>query len=243
MKRVFILLLLMISAVITIGQNQKQILLQEIKCRPPRFTGIEKAVPILVEEKYQTIGDYLAKNVTYPVEDLESLVQGTEVVKFIVSSLGEISDITIVNSVSYGIDKEVIKVLKTTNGMWKPGFNDDKPLAMEKEVSIVFKVKDMGINDFHTMAKKYYARGSEMLFNRTNLKRALTHFDKGITLLPSDRALLVLRGLTRYQLGNRTGALNDWTRVKTLGGIESADYLDNFSDLKGYAELTQVLGN
>lgn len=243
MKRVFIFLLIMISAIITIGQNQKQNLLQEIKCTPPRFTGIEKTVPILVEEKFQTIDDYLARNVTYPEEDLEFSVQGTEVVQFIVTAMGEVSNIKIVNSVSAKIDDEVIKALKSTSGMWKPGYNDDKPFAMEKEISIVFKVNGMSGPDFKSMAKRYYAQGSEILFGKTNAKKALKYFDKGVTLLPSDKALLVLRGLTRYQLGNRDGAFTDWTRVKTLGGIESNEYLENISELKGYAEMTKILDN
>ncbi len=55
--------------------------------------------------------------------------------------------------------------------------------------------------------------------------------------------MLVLRGLTRYQLGNREGAFTDWTRVKTLGGIESNEYLENIGELKGYAEMTKFLDN
>jgi hypothetical protein len=242
MKKVFIILLIMIIAIITMGQHQKQNLLQEIKCTPPRFTGIEKAVPLLIEEKFQTIDNYLAKKVTYPDEDVDFLIQGTEVVQFTVTPTGEVSNFKIVNSVSRKIDNEVINALKTTNGMWKPGYNDDKPVSMEKEISIVFKVDGINKSGFKSMAKRYYAQGTEMLFSKASPKKAIRYLDKGVNLLPSDKALLVLRGLTRYQLGNREGALNDWTRVKTLGGMESTIYLENFGDLKGYAELLTVLG-
>jgi len=36
------------------------------------------------------------------------------------------TDFNIVNSVFDTIDNEAIRTLKTTSGMWKPGYNDDK---------------------------------------------------------------------------------------------------------------------
>ncbi len=232
--------LLMITAVITLGQNQKQNMLQEIKCTPPRFTGIEKAVPVLVEEKYMTIDEYIAKNVVYPDEDATYFNQGTEVIQFNVTPAGELADIKVVNSVSKSIDTEVIRVLKTTNGMWKPGYNDDKAVAMEKEISIVFKVGD-GMNDFRTMGKKYYAKGSTALFMKESPKKALRNFDKGIVLLPNDCALLALRGLTKYEIGDKDGAVKDWTRIKSLGGFEGEHFLTSFTNMKGYAQMINVV--
>ena len=125
--------------------------------------------------------------------------------------------------------------------MWKPGFNDDKPVMMEKEISLVFKINDIGINDFTVQAMSYYVNGSRMFFNKSNPKKALKYLDKGIILLPNDKALLVMRGLTRFEIGNKEGAIRDWTRVRTLGGIESQGYLDNYSDLKGYAEMVGII--
>jgi tetratricopeptide (TPR) repeat protein len=231
----------MIIAVITFGQNQKQNMLQEIKCTPPKFTGVEKAIPVIVEQKFQTIEDYMAKNVSYPEEDRIACIQGTEVAQFVVSPTGDISNIKIINSVSKQIDAEVIRVLESTKGMWKPGYNDDKPVAMEKEVSLVFKVDGMSNLDFNVLGKSYFTKGTAALFNKSKPQKALRYFDQGITLLPSDKALLVMRGLARYETGNKDGALQDWNRVKTLGGIESTEYLNNFNDLKGYAVMTSIL--
>ena len=72
-------------------------------------------------------------------------------------------------------------------------------------------------------------------------KKALKYFDKGITLLPKEKSLLALRGLTRFELGDKDGALRDWTRIKTLGGFEGSEYIESYSGMKGYAEMTRVL--
>ena len=243
MKRTIVFLLCMIGIIITFGQNRTQNLLQEIKCTPPQFTGIDKAVPILVERKFPAIEQYLIDHITYPEEDLRYYNQGTEVVSFFITPIGNLTDIKIINSVSNGIDRAIIEALEATNGMWKPGYNDDKPAAMEKEISIIFKIGDFAGNNFTKMAKHLYADGSRALLKNSNPKKALRSFDNAMVYIPNDKALLVLRGLTRFELGNKEGALKDWTRVKTLGGIESQDYLDNFNSLKGYAELRNFIAN
>ena len=236
-------LLCMFSSVITFGQYQKKnpTSMEETTCTPPKFTGIKSTIPILVEEKFPTIESYLGKNVTYPAVAKEQLRQGTEVVKFIVTAIGEVSNIEIVNSVSTEIDEEVISALNTTNGMWKPGNNNGILVAMEKEVSIVFRLEDSRYS-FNDLGKKYYSNGAEMLFTQQNPKKALKYFNKGIVLFPNERPLLALRGLALFEVGDRNGALRDWNRVKNLGGFEATGYSESLIDMKGYAEMNRVLG-
>lgn len=238
MKTKIIFILCMISSIIAFGQNQKTT--EEITCTPPLFTGIKSTNPMQVEAKFPTIENYLIKNVIYPEVAKEQLRQGTEIVRFIVTTQGEIANIEIINSVSREIDYEVISTLLTTNGMWKPGHNNEKPMSMEKEVSILFKIDEMGC-DIDKLGIKYYSHGAQMLFTKNNPKKALKYFDKGITLLPKEKSLLAIRGLTRFELGDKDGALKDWTRIKTLGGLEGNEYIESYMGMKGYAEMTRVL--
>jgi len=243
MKRIIFFGACMVLSIITFGQIQTQNMLQEIKCTPPQFTGIEKAIPSQAENRFPTIEQYLKKNINYPDDDVIYGIQGTEVAKFVITQTGDITDITIINSVSKNMDKELIRVLKNTNGMWKPGYNDDKPEIMEKEVSLVFKIQGLEKYDFNYRAKTCFAKGNIQLLNKGNPKKALKYFDKVIVLLPNDKALLVQRGLARYEAGNKDGAFRDWNRVRMLGGVESKSYLENFSNLKGYAGLVRTLEN
>ncbi len=238
MKRTIVFLLCMISSIITFGQNQK--MLEEITCTPPKFTGVKGTVPLLVEQKYPSIEKYLGENVSYPKAAIERMDQGTEVVRFVVTPQGNVTDIKIINSVSSEIDEEVINALATTNGMWKPGRNYEKPVAMETEVAVAFRIDGLSHIDFYTMGKRYYLKGVEILFTRESPKKALKYFDKVVVLFPNETGLLALRGLTRYELGDKDGAIRDWTRIKTLGGIEGDIYLDQFSDFKGYAEMISI---
>ena len=234
-------LLCIISSVTTFGQNQKQKSMEEIICTPPKFTGIKATIPMLLDGKFPTIENYLTENANYPGVAKQLFSQGTVVVHFVITPKGEVSDIKIVNSVSKEIDEEVIGALMTTSGMWKPGNNNGDAVAMEKEVSVIFRLEDSKYS-FNDMVKTYFSHGAEMLFMKKSPKKALRYFDKGITLLPNETSLLALRGMTRFELGDKEGALRDWTRIKNLGGLEGVGYIDCFIDMKGYAEMNRVLG-
>lgn len=238
MKTSIICILSLFSSIITFGQNQKTG--EQITCTPPKFMGIKSTIPI-IDEKSPTIENYLRKNVTYPERAKEHLEQGTEVVKFIVTPNGEVANIEVINSVSREIDEEVIRTLITTNGMWKPGNNNGVPGEMEKEVSVVFRLEDSNFS-FYDLGRKYFANGAKMLLIHQSPKKALKYFDKGIMLLPNETGMLALRGLSRFELGDKNGALQDWTRIKNLGGLEGDEFKEIYIDMKGYAEMNSILG-
>ena len=229
----------MIVTVITFGQNQKAT--EEITCTPPRFTGVKNLGAEFGEGKYSSIENYLGKIIPYPETAVKRAFQGTEIVRFIITAEGIIEDIKIINSVSEEIDSEITDALLATNGMWNPGHNNDKAVDMEKEIAIVFRLDNLPNHNFSSLAQKFYSSGAELLFVKHNLKKALKSFDKGIVLLPNERCLLSLRGLTRYEMNDKERAIIDWKRIKTLGGFEGDTYLENFKDLKGYAEMISVV--
>jgi len=244
MKTRLIFILCMIISIITFGQEKKQFKdeIKGVNVSPPRFAGVEKPISDLQKGPFESISDYMVRNVQYPQKAVESFDQGTAIVQFTVSATGEISDFNVINSVSKEIDEEVIRVLKTTEGKWIPGVNNETPVAMENEVSVAFKLTGLNnYNDFDYLGRKYFTKGGEMLCLKGNPQKAIKYYDKGIVLLPKDVSLLLMRGLARYEAGNKEGACQDWNRIKTLGGIGSDAYLDGFCKMEGYAELISIL--
>ncbi len=247
MKREIIFLLCMVVSIITFGQNQDQKLLEEVKVTPPKFVGSVLAMDHLDHKEDGSVEAHMKGIIQYPEEALRRYAEGTEVVQFTVTTKGEVTNFTIINSVSPEFDDEVIRALKTTNGMWKPGSNNGEPVAMEKELSISFKIDDSedqnfsNLNDFKEDAQRYFSKGSILLLMKDKPKRALSFYDKGILLLPNEANLLLMRGLTKYELNDKEGACSDWNRLKALGGLSSDIYLENYCEMKGYAELIRVL--
>ncbi len=95
----------------------------------PRFPGGEMAMM-----------QYLAKNIKYPEEAMKTGAQGRVIVKFVVSSTGKISDITIERGVSPELDAEAIRVV---GGMpdFTPGKIDGKPVSVWYVLPVSFKLQ------------------------------------------------------------------------------------------------------
>ena len=216
----------MLVAAFAFGQNQD---LQEIKVTAPQFQS----------DFFHNVNDFLLSGIEYPVESLLAGNEGTEVIRFVVTPKGNVTDIEVVNSVSDFIDLEVIRILEVSNGKWIPGTANGEPVAMEKEVSVVFKVSEN--SDFVAKAKSFLELGNKMLFVNNKPEKALKFFDKSITLLPNDETLLAVRGLCKYEIGDNEGAQRDWNRIKILterNAVESlVETAVNYSKLNGYNEM------
>jgi TonB family protein len=234
MKKSIIFLAIMAITMIAAGQNQREA--EEITMSHPKFAGAETLVQ---GHFFKFLDDYLSTLVQYPQESFNLGIEGTEVVKFVVTKTGKVTDFYFINSVSDEIDAEVIRVLEMTDGIWQPGSINGEPVDMEKEVTLTFKLHPT--DDLATMATKYLNQGNKLLM-KGNPRKALKYFDKGINFLPNEEALLAVRSLCRYQLGDEAGATQDMNRLKSLGYFDNPNadnefLTDKYKDLKGYAEM------
>lgn len=98
---------------------------------PAQFPGGEKALM-----------RYIAKNLVYPEEAKKGKIQGKVYVEFIVRPDGSITDIKMLRSIGepkHGIDNAVIDLLKKMP-KWKPGYQNNKAIAMRYRLPIIFKL-------------------------------------------------------------------------------------------------------
>ena len=221
----------MFVAFFSIGQNQnKTNILKGVDVTPPVFTGIERTVDIINNAETNSINDYLRAKLQYPEKSENRMQEGTTVIHFTVLSNGELDDFHVINSISSDIDSEVLRVLQSSDGMWKPGQNNGTPVAMEKEVAITFQMKYS--NHLRT-AQKLYKRGHKKLL-KDKPQKALRLFSRALVYKPYSEPLLFTRGLTRFNIGNKMGACDDWNRLKTLG----SDLADSY--LMKYCEMNEI---
>ena len=238
MKTRIYLIVLLFLPIISFGQEKSKVL-SEVKVTPPSFTGIKNVV--------ESIDTYLVDNFNYPYVAAECNNQGTGVVQFMVNSNGELYDFHVINSVCRAIDEEFIRVLKTTSGMWKPGYNNSTATEMEKEISMIFITEQVNLKNrveyFTSNAKRSYRKANDLFLIKANPKKALKYYDSSIKFLPYETSSLMLRGLCKYGLGDEQGALNDWNRINELGkfNVNVDELLSNLSDMKGYAEMNNIL--
>jgi hypothetical protein len=252
MKKNVIFIACIILSIMVLGQNEtKNQVVNEKKVEgtTPKFVGIKDATAFFNVDNSLLINNYISENVVCPRETANCEKEGTEVVQFTVTPSGNLTDFKVINSVCPEMDKEFIRVLKTTNGMWKPGYNNGEPVEMEHDVAMM--IGDCGenkiVNHFVQHAEKWFEMGNKTLLEKHNPKKALKFYDKGVLYLPNDKSLLTVRGICHYELGDTESAKRDWNRVVKLGGINpgettSMDINDNdFVEMKGYSAMTSIL--
>jgi hypothetical protein len=242
MKTIILFISCIIFTGIVLGQ-EPEATVNEVKVTAPKFAGVENATAIFNQVKSETINEYLVKNFEYSGHQI---FEGTEVVQFIVTPVGELTDFNIINSVSRQIDQEMIRVLKNTEGMWIPGYSNNIPVEMIKEVSMAFypvEYSSKSVTEIFTKkATHYFMDGSKNLFEKKNPKKASRYYSMGIKYLPYEKSLLLLRGICRFETGDTAGAHKDWERLNSLGGfdIENSYLTDDIKELKSYNELTGI---
>jgi hypothetical protein len=97
---------------------------------PPLFKGGENAML-----------KFIAENTQYPDEAKDNDIQGKVIVRFIISSQGEIVQPKVMNKIDIALAKESIKVVNLMKGMWIPSNNGSSNADSYKTIPIVFTLK------------------------------------------------------------------------------------------------------
>lgn len=246
MKKNVIFLICLMITVMVFGQNETQNLMvnvEEVQVTPPKFAGTFNANELFNVGKSSPIENYLAKNFVCPQEAADCRKEGTEIIQFTVTPKGWLTNFKVINSICREVDEEIIKILRRTNGMWMPGYNNGKPTDMEQEVSLMIGDYDQDkiVNHFVRQAEKNFTMGSTTLFVNHKPKKALRYYNNGLRYMPNDKGILLLRGICNYELGKIENAKKDWNRIVSLGGIDHGANYKELADMKGYSEMTNIL--
>jgi TonB family protein len=88
----------------------------------------------------QTIAAFLMRKIRYPAMAREAGKQGEVIVSFIINENGNATDYKIENKLGNGIDEEVLNVFKQLPGDWVPGRLNNKTVAVQCEIPLVFEI-------------------------------------------------------------------------------------------------------
>jgi TonB family protein len=147
------IVLVIIVVVITIspscGRNKTQVVLPTSIApppppKPPTMEGSDTIwqideMPIIAGGE-KLIVNYIAKNIRYPENAKAKGIEGKVIVKFCISTRGNVSGHEIVKSVSPELDAEALRVLKTLT-KFEPAWRDGKPVSGWYYVPISFTFK------------------------------------------------------------------------------------------------------
>lgn len=83
--------------------------------------------------------EYFARELTYPEEGRNDSVQGVVEAAFVISSQGQVSKITLLNSLGPAFDAEAYRLISNMPA-WKPATINGKPVASKFSIPLNFKV-------------------------------------------------------------------------------------------------------
>ena len=99
-----------------------------------------------VEQDAQPVGGlqefmmHLYENINYPKEAVEAGVEGTAYISFVVDEQGNVESAESLRPLGFGLDKEAIRVLKTTT--WTPAQQDGKTVKQRKVLPVKFQLNN-----------------------------------------------------------------------------------------------------
>jgi protein TonB len=83
---------------------------------------------------------FLQKNIQYPQMERDNDIQGKVLLRFVVMEDGSVQDVNVVRSVSPGLDKEAVRVVKMLP-KFKPGKQQGKAVRVYFNLPVVFKLQ------------------------------------------------------------------------------------------------------
>jgi len=84
---------------------------------------------------------FLNKNLKYPKRALDSEVQGTVSVLFVVDTKGKVTEPVVAKSVEISLDQEALRIIVMSPG-WNPAFQNGKNVKSYKQQPIIFRLDD-----------------------------------------------------------------------------------------------------
>ena len=146
MKLIFSIALFLSTSILCFSQR-----LIEPVSPPPEEQVVEdpEKVFTIVEQMPEFEGgnealmNFISKNIVYPRNAVENEIQGTIYLNYVVRYDGSLSNIKMLKSVSGGteLNSEAIRILKLTEGKWKPGKQNGKPVNVQMNLPFKFSLR------------------------------------------------------------------------------------------------------
>jgi tetratricopeptide (TPR) repeat protein len=224
MKLSISILILAICSSLVFGQSEDASRISDLmNIVEPEFVGTNEN---------PGIEEFIKENLCTPIDQNIWGIEGTVVIRVNVLPTQNLSEFQVIQSVSPYFDQVVIDVLKASNGMWKPATIYGRPVAMEKEVTVVFRFE--GTN-FYQAAQLNKNNGDDLM-KEGRYHRAVNSYSKALASCPVSDVLIYRRGLAKYYSGDLEGALIDFERVAYLDSHLADPMLTKLSELDAYAK-------
>lgn len=136
-------------------------------------------------------------------------------------------------------NKTIIENIMKSNHKWLNGSLNEKPVDSKVIISINFQSTVAGGHEIYMiqtlytpvisseLANQYYNEGVKM-FEQKNYEEAIKFFDETLYLTSKDIDALYNRGVCKFKMGDKTGACEDWNKIKSLDKPDADNLLSKY---------------
>ena len=171
---------------------------------------------------------FLQQNVQYPQLERDNDIQGKVLVRFVVMEDGKVDSVKVVRSVSPGLDKESIRVIKMFPN-FKPGMQQGKPVRVYYNIPISFKLSDNNTKEDAAIKEKIEKdENFRNAFGQYKFQKwddAIKYLKKSIKLFPDDYLSYEFKADCELQLGKKKDACKDYKLAIQFGSPSAGDSL------------------
>jgi len=89
---------------------------------------------------YYNVKKYIARHLIYPNYARGHEIEGTVIIKFLVTATGKITECEIAKGIGGGCDQQALKVIRKMRP-WHPGRQNGKPVQVWCTIPVEFKLK------------------------------------------------------------------------------------------------------
>ena len=89
----------------------------------------------------EALMDFVGKNVKYPEQAKEKEISGRVFIGFVIEKDGSVNEVKVLRGIGGGCDEEAVRVIKAMP-KWKPGKQKGKPVRVNYNIPINFKLDD-----------------------------------------------------------------------------------------------------
>ena len=109
----------------------------------------DTAAPVFAEPETMAVFEggenmfyrFLNVELKYPEEAVEREIQGKVFISFEVDTSGHLMNMSVIRSVHPLLDDEAMRVMRKTNGKWKPATINGLPVSSKMTVPVVFSLR------------------------------------------------------------------------------------------------------
>jgi len=127
------LLLLTVSfsySLVVFGQNKDSVIVVNGETFDKTFIKVEKEAQFKGGD--QAWLKFLNRNINYPDAAIENKVRGVAIIEFLVDTLGNVSDVKIIEDPGSGLGLEAARVIKKSSGQWEPAMQAGRRVKARK---------------------------------------------------------------------------------------------------------------